>query len=169
MLRQIILLFISLVVFGCGQKRASWKYLLINDTKYQIEGEGTVAGSDTVRTNLKVSAPYDCGVRFTHARLHDDTLKIVLHETAEKCSNEFVITVVKGIYKIDHQLSLLSDSTETETDRIVVEEASKVMLSTADFRKGSELRGFVSFKGWREKNPGGMPVSVKGNFAVLVE
>lgn len=176
-IKPLVLLCILFTVLSCGQQqKSSWKYILVNDnTKYPVQAEDSVVNNssthtiDTVHASLKVSDPYDSKIRFTQAKLNADTLVIRVYETAEKCSNEFLITIMKGIYKIDYSLSLPSDQIKNKQDLFVTEESSKLMLSTSTFQKGSEVKGYVSFKGWRQKNLGNGPVVVEGIFKVIVE
>jgi hypothetical protein len=178
MANKVVWLFVLVCLFSCGQKKSvsSWKYIVINEnTKYPIESEDSVVINgdtqinDTVRASLKVSAPYDCKIRFSQARFSADTLVIQLFEATEKCTNDFTITVVKGIYKVDYALSMSLDQITERPEQTVMEESSKVMLSTSKFSKGDEVKGYVSFKGWRHKNLGNEPVNVEGIFKVMVE
>lgn len=161
--------------FSCAQK-VKWNEVTVDSkSTYDIPNEGKVVNTlfdvpetrDTIRSGMILNNDTLFTILFTKAELSGDTLKILIHQDDPAYHQEYLITVFKNRYNIHY---VLSAPVDPEKSKMVASE-TKLKLSSLDFKKGKEIRGYTEYKGKCVKGcfEGDRPVTVKGNFAVIIE
>jgi hypothetical protein len=173
--RFVIIICLSAAHFSCAQK-VKWNQIIV-DSKgtYNIPNEGKVVNTlfdvpetrDTIKSGLILDNDTLFTIFFTKAKLDGDTLKISIHQTDPAYHQECLITVVKNKFNIDYDLRT---GLEPEENKMRVLQP-KLKLNTLDFKKGKKIRGYTEYtgkcvKGCLEES---RPVTVKGNFSVIIE
>jgi len=106
-------------------------------------------------------------IKFSEAKIKDDTLDILLFETNSVFDYKYKIKIVDNKFKIDFWYQTTIDTTGREIKTL----KQILILNKKEFKKGQEIRGHTEYEGQcirgciADENP----IIIKGNFKVKVE
>jgi hypothetical protein len=144
---------------------------------YEDSVYNVLEGLSEIEENVKITAdtrlitdsqfPQMDEIKFTEARLNQDTLNVLIYETNTIFDYKYKIKIIKDKFRIDFGYKTTIDTTERQIKTV----KQTLILNKKEFKKGQEIRGHTEYEGQcvigcaaDEK-----PIVIKGNFKVMVE
>jgi len=151
----------------------TYDFKIINEDSVYNAMEGLSDIEDIVKINADTRLITDSQfkqmdeIKFTEAKLKNDTLNILIFEANTIFDYKYKIKIIDDEFKINFWYQTTIDTTEREIKTV----KQTLILDKKEFKKGQEIRGHTEYEGQCIKGcaTDEKPIIIKGNFKVTVE
>ncbi|MEI9919864.1 MAG: hypothetical protein WDO14_13855 [Bacteroidota bacterium] len=140
---------------------------------YTVKSEGEIYNgfdreypeyADTTTADLNFNNSDWINIHFAKANFAGDTLQILVYETNPAFHHQYRISIIDNKFFIYYEFRTSGENVK----RIARTLESKLILNTLDFKKGKEIRGYTEYKGECIDDCWSEPISIRGNFKVII-